>query len=198
MYRYWTYTSVVAACLLVFAGPGAATPEIWGTGTAWLSDDPGFGGYWKYCYEIHWSGLPCAVSHIEILLCPGDCACACDAESFAFADTAGIGPGSVEEYLTVHYYGDLDISGDPSTGIEGMLLKFEPYEGICEPGREGSATLCFYSVAAPAFGAYPDHLSMKFGGEYALGRLDGAFPGCYQGFSPTEEKTWGYVKGLYR
>ena len=198
MYRYWTYVGVLAACLLVAAGPGFASPEIWAEGTVSASNDPGFEGYWKYCYEVHWTGLPHAVSHIEIVLCPpGDCGCDCEPEFFAFADTVGSGEGE-EEYQAVHYYGGLEDSGDPSTGLEGMLLKFEPYEGIYEPGLEGSAILCFYSVAAPVFDIYPDRIGTKFGGEYLLGWLDGPLPGCRHGFSPTEQNTWGYVKGLYR
>ena len=198
MYRYWAYVSTLTACLLIGAGSGSASPEIWATGTASPSADPGFEGYWEYCYEVHWTGLPYGVSHIEILMCtPGDCICDCEPEFFAFADTVGIG-GSSEEESAVHYYGGLEDSGDPSTGLEGMLLKFEPYEGIYEPGLEGSATLCFYSVAAPVLGIYPDRISIKFAGEYALGWLDGPFPGCRQGFSQAEEKTWGYVKRLYR
>ena len=198
MYRYWTCMGFLAACLLVAAGPGSASPEIWAEGSVLPSDDPGFEGYWKYCYEIHWTGLPHAVSHIEILLCsPDECGCGCEPEFFAFADTAGHGTAG-EEHSAVDYFGGFEGSGDPSTGLEGMLLKFEPYEGIYEPGMDGSAILCFYSVAAPILGIYPDRISIKFGGEYALGWLDGPFPGCRHGFSPTAEKTWGYVKGLYR
>ena len=198
MYRDWTYVVILTACLLVIAGPGSASPEIWATGSARPSDDPGFEAYWEYCFEIHWTGLPHAVSHIEILLCPPEeCGCGCQPEFFAFADTAGRG-GADEEHLTAHYYGALESSGDPSTGLEGMLLKFEPYEDGGEPGMEGSAILCFYCVAAPVFGTYPDQIGIKFGGECALGDLDGPLPGCRQGFSRTDFKTWGYVKTIYR
>lgn len=198
MYRYWMNVGVLAACLLLAAGPVSASPEIWAVGTVLPSDDPGFKGYWEYCYEIHWTGLPHDVSHIEIVLCPpGDCGCDCEPELFAFADTVGSGDGGGAS-PTVHYYGGLETSGDPSTGLEGVLLKFEPYEGIYEPGLEGSAILCFYSVAAPVFGIYPDRISIKFGLENALGWLEGPIPGCNHGFSPTEQKSWGYVKGLYR
>jgi hypothetical protein len=177
---------------------GYASPEIWATGTARPCDAPEFEGFWEYCYEVHWTGLRNAVSHIEVILCPsGDCGCDCDPEFFAFADTVGRG-NAQEDQILVHYYGGMESSGDPSTGLEGFLIKFEPFEGLSEPGQDGSATLCFYSVAAPVLGNYPDRIGMKFGGEYALGVLDGALPGCRQGFSPTDTKTWGYVKALYR
>jgi hypothetical protein len=198
VHRCWIYAAAMAVCIIALSGPGYASPEIRATGTARPSDDPGFEGYWEYCYEVHWTGLPHAVSHIEILLCPPEgCACGCEAELFAFADTAGVGSGP-EEHLPVNYYGALENSGDPSTGLEGMLLKFEPYEGSGEPGLEGSATLCFYSVAAPAVGSYPDRLSIKFGEENMQGLVDGVLPVCHQGFSPTAAKTWGYVKAIYR
>ena len=200
VYRDWTFAGILAACLLAFAPPGVASPDLWGTGAAWPSDDPGFEGYWRYCYEIQWSGLPHAVSHIEILLCrPGDCDCGCHPEFFAFADTVGHGPGdSEQEHLTVHYYGGLETSGDPSTGLGGMLLKFEPYEGLAEPDLEGSANLCFYSVTAPIHGAFPDQISIKFGGDSALGCFEGPLPACRQGYSPTDARTWGYVKSVFR
>ena len=81
--------------------------------------------------------MPHAVSHMEILLCPpGDCGCGCEPEFFAFADT--VGWGEAEDIDNVaHYYGGLEDSGDPSTGLEGMLLKFEPYTDSPEPGLEG-------------------------------------------------------------
>ena len=198
MYRGWTCVGVVAACLLVFTGPGSASPETWATGTAWPSDDPGFEGYWEYCYEIHWTGLPHAVSHIGILVCPpGECGCGCEPEFFAFADTVGWGKPEDDNSVT-HYYGGLKDSGDPSTGLEGMLIKFEPYADFSESRLEGSAILCFYCVAAPVAGNYPDQISIKFGGEHAMGDLDGPLPGCRQGFSRTDIKTWGYVKTVYR
>jgi hypothetical protein len=197
VHREWKFAGVVTLWLLVFALHGSASSEVWATGSAQPADDPAFQGYWEYCYEIHWAGLPRGVSHIEILICPpGECGCACEPEFFAFADTSGY--GGEEEETGIHYYGGFEASGDPSTGLEGMLLKFEPYEGISEPALEGSAILCFFSVAAPVFGTYPDQVQIKFGDGYALGSLDGPLPGCRQGFSPTDIKTWGYVKAMYR
>jgi hypothetical protein len=200
LHRDWIFAGIMAASLLATATTGGASPDVWATGAASLSDDPAFEGYWKYCYQIYWSGLPHAVSHIEITLCgPADCGCECSAEQFAFADTAGHAQRDPEEeHAQVHYYGGFEISGDPSTGLAGMLLKFEPYEGSLEPELEGSARLCFYSIAAPVPGFFPDHISIKFGDEFALGYLDGPLPACHQGYSPTSNQAWGYLKAIYR
>jgi hypothetical protein len=98
----------------------------------------------------------------------------------------------------VYYYCIFEPFGDPSTGMDFMLLKFEPYEGDSEPDVEGSAHLCFYSIGAPIWGSFPDCIGIKFAGESVLGELDGALPGCHSGCSPTDAATWGNIKALYR
>ena len=37
--------------------PLLAAPDVWATGSAGLSTDPDYPGYWEYCYEISWIGL---------------------------------------------------------------------------------------------------------------------------------------------
>ena len=200
MHRYWTFKIILTACVLALASRATASPDVWATGTAWRSDDPGFEGYWKYCYEVHWTGLPHGVSHIEIFLCrPIESECGCYPDFFAFADTVGQGYQDCGEGCpTVHYYAGFEVSGDPSTGLDGLLVKFEPYEGLPEASAEGSASLCFYSIAAPFYGTHLDQVSVKFADGFALGPLDGPLPVCSQGYSPAGVSTWGCVKAKYR
>jgi hypothetical protein len=98
----------------------------------------------------------------------------------------------------VHYYGLFEPFGDRSTGLQVTLLKFEPFEGLSEPSAEGSADLCFYSLAPPVQGDFTDHIHVKYAGGSVLGDLDGPLPGCDTLFSPTDGSTWGHVKTLYR
>lgn len=91
----------------------------------------------------------------------------------------------------VYYYGFFECFGDPSIDVETPLVKFEPYE-------DGCAQLCFYSVAAPVYGAYADVIALKFGQLWAAGDLDGPLPDCDTAYSDAGPSTWGAVKALYR
>jgi hypothetical protein len=188
----------ILVALLVSAALGE--PDLAATGSAWMSTEPGYEGYWKYCYEVTWSALPHGVSHLDFLLTMiEDCTCVCVEGYFAFEDTVGTGPGVYgEDPCTVVYYGFFECNGDPSIPIFGPLIKFEPFEGGCEPSTEGTAYLCFYSVAAPIYGTWVDYIAIKFGGLSEYGTLEGPLPGCEYGASGIEEATWGQVKGLYR
>jgi hypothetical protein len=182
------------------AAPAVANPDVWGTGSASLSTDPGFEGYWKYCYEVDWVGLPHGVSHVDILLwLLQDCECVCSPGYFAFADTTGSGPGTPNgEPCMVYYYGLFECFGDPSIDIDGPLVKFEPYEDHCEPGAEGWVRACFYSVAAPIPAPAGEWVVIKFAREYATGPLTGVMPGCDSAYSARDNVSWGQIKALYR
>lgn len=191
---------VVAVFLVgLVASTATATPDLSATGSAWLAEEPGYEGYWKYCYEVTWGSLPHGVSHLDILLCMlEDCPCVCTPGYFAFEDTVGSGPGIfLEEPCTVCYYGFFECGGDPSIPIDCPLVKFEPYEGECEPDVEGTAYLCFYSVAAPVYDTWENYVAIKFAGESEYGTLEGPLPGCEYGPSKTDESTWGKIKTLY-
>jgi hypothetical protein len=105
---------------------------------------------------------------------------------------------AMEDPDVVHYYGGCEPSGDPSTGLPVTLLKFEPFEDIGEPDVEGSAEVCFYSLAPPFEGYFENRIAIKFADGSILGHLDGPIPGCDTVFSPTDVSTWGHVKILYR
>lgn len=186
--------------MAVMASTALATPNLSATGSAWLAEEPEYQGYWKYCYDVSWGNLPHGVSHLDLLLCMlADCPCVCTPGYFAFEDTVGSGPGTyLERPCTVYYYGLFECYGDPSISIDDPLIKFEPYEGDCEPDGMGTAHVCFYSVAAPVYGTWVDYVVIKFAGLSAFGTLEGPLPGCEYGASGSDESTWGKIKTLYR
>jgi hypothetical protein len=190
----------MCACLLAIAGEAAATPDVWATGTAEISTDPGYEGFWKYCYEVSWCALPHGVSHVDVLLwMVQDCPCLCSQGYFAFADTVGSGPGTPNgEPCIVCYHGMFECNGDPSVGLEMPVIKFEPYEDHCEPDVEGWAHLCFYSVAEPIGIGSGECVGIKFAGEFAVGDLTGVLPGCDTERSSPAPAAWGKIKALYR
>jgi hypothetical protein len=190
---------VLAAVLCLAAAPAAEAQVIWGTSSASLSTDPGFEGYWKYCFDIHWNTNPVgahALSHADVFLGLEDCATACDPGRFAFADTVGSGDG--ECGCTVYYTGAFYCHGEPHfPQFPYPTVKFEYVEGDCEPGTVNSAYVCFYSRFIPGPPAlHPDALGIKFGLDTATGPLEGPLPVCE--VSPVEEGTWGTIKSLYR
>jgi len=194
-----TGVCVLVICLLLVGVSAKADPDCCATGSAWLSTDPGTEGYWKYCYEFSWTGLPHGVSHLDVFLLLDECACVCMPGYFAFADTVGSGPGGNGEPCTVYYYGFFECYGDPSIGVDTPLIKFEPYDDHCEPDTDGTAYLCFYSVAAPVpAGTYSDVIAIKFGQESDTGHLEGVLPSCDTDASATDNTSWGNVKALYR
>jgi len=189
---------VLVICLLLVGVSASANPDCWATGSAWMSTDPGYEGYWKYCYEFSWSGLPHGLSHVDVFLMLDDCSCVCAPGYFAFADTVGSGPGDNGGPCTVYYHGFFECYGDPIMGVDTPLIKFEYYENDCEPETDGWAYLCFYSVAAPIpAGTYDDAVGIKFGTDTDMGRLDGVLPSC-DAASGTDATSWGNVKALYR
>jgi len=195
--RMDTVVWALVACVILVSVPASANPDCWATGSASMSTDPGYPGYWKYCYEISWAGLPNGASHLDVFLMLEDCACLCSPGYFVFADTVGTGPG--EEGCTVNYHASFLCEGDPTMGNGLPTLKFEYYEGGCEPDKDGWAYVCFYSVAAPIpEGSYEDAIGIKFGTITDTGCLDGVMPSCDTDASATDNTSWGGVKALYR
>jgi hypothetical protein len=187
----------VSACVLLISVPAGADPDCWATGNAEMTSDPGYLGYWKYCYEINWSGLSHGASHLDVFILLEDCACLCTPGYFAFADTVGTGPG--EGGCTVCYHASFLCEGDPTMANGLPTIKFEYFENGCEPAHDGLAYVCFYSVAAPIpEGTYEDAIGIKCGTECYTGCLTGVMPSCDTNASATENSTWGGVKALYR
>ena len=199
MFRLIAIGLMLAALVVSVATPVLGDPDMWATGSACLATDPDYAGYWEYCYEVSWAGLPHGVSHVDVFLLLDECVCACSPGYFAFADTCGFGPGIPDgSPCTVYYYGFFECFGDPSIDVETPLVKFEPYENGCEPDTDGWAQVCFYSVAAPIYNTYTDVIALKFGQLWATGDLDGPLPDCDTNYSGANQSTWGAVKALYR
>jgi hypothetical protein len=182
--------------------PLSAQEHIWGTSSAALSNDPGFEGYWKYCFEISWDVTGYdgyGVSHIDILLGLELCPCVCFDGYFAFADTVGSGPGTTNgSGCTVYWYGYFECEGDPTVPDGEPTNKFQYFEDACEPNEVGWAEICFYSVAAPTpVGCFIDALGIKFGPYFEKGDLDGVLPTCDWAYSGMTASTWGQIKALF-
>jgi hypothetical protein len=131
--------------------PLSAQEHIWGTSSAALSNDPGFEGYWKYCFEISWDVTGYdgyGVSHIDILLGLELCPCVCFDGYFAFADTVGSGPGTTNgSGCTVYWYGYFECEGDPTVPDGGpdtgwMLHRCARHKirALFREGRSGRGT----------------------------------------------------------
>lgn len=168
------------------------------TSSAWLADDEGFEGYWKYCITVTWnvrdfSNPAHSLSHVSILLGLETCAQVSSPGYFAFDDTVGASVGY--DGCTVYYYSEFNRTGDPTIPEPVPTMKFEPYETSCEPGVAGTAHVCFYSLAAPkTASSFPSSVWIKFGQNVTSGRLEGALPGCR--FTAVEPSTWGRIKAL--
>ncbi len=192
--------AVLGASVLALAFPVASQGQyIWGTSTAELTTDPGFEGYWKYCFEIGWdvSEFGHGVSHASMILGLEDCFCACDDPYFMCADPAGSGPGVGG--CTVYYYCEFDCEGNPHFPGEGPTIKFEPDEDDCEPGYTGWIEACFYSLFEPIDpGVFPDVLGIKFATQTETGDLEGVLPFCECGITPVDHATWSVIKSIYR
>jgi hypothetical protein len=189
---------VAMVCPLGLAVPAFATQTVSGTSSAWVSTDPGFEGWNKYCFEIDWQDGH-GLSHIDIFLGLEPC-CVCTPGYFAFADTVGMSTGTTNgDTCTVWWHGAFNCDGDPTIPNGEPLVKFEYYENHCEPGTVVSAYLCFYSVAAPSQpGVFTDAIGVKFAGYTEKGDLVGVLPTCEDAISAAETSAWGKVKALFR
>ncbi len=192
-------TAALVLLVLTLTVPVAHAQAIWGTSSATPATEPGYQGYWKYCFNIEWDTTGYGgqgLSHSSVFLGLEDCAAACDEGAFAFSDT--VGSGGDAEGCAVYYRGLFECDGDPHfPQFPFPTIKFEYYEGECEPGGVGWAYVCFYSIFGPGPPAvHPYRLGIKFGQNTETGPLEGQLPMCE--ISPVEDSTWGMLKALYR
>ena len=191
---------VLAATLCLTGGSAVAQCAISGDISAAPSGDPLL-PTWEYTLTVTWdTGTPYALSHVDLLLDPvgGTCYCADFAEALMLVNPAGSSDGVGG--CTVPYNVFLECDGDPSIpNVDGILLKFEPEEGDCEPANTGLATFVFYSDLGPV-PVDEDILSLvdKYATEHCFGNLTGEFPGMACNPVPDASSTWGSVKGMYR
>lgn len=194
------HAAMLLVCVATLMAPSVASPQsVWGTCSVENAGAPTLSGSWIYRLEISWdtSGMGgSGMSHISFLLDIGVCDCACEDGIVAFADTAGTGVG--EGGCELVYYGLYECTGDPTFPGSGPTIKYEHYEGGCEPDATGSATLFFRSVFAPGeHMAHLNALGIKAGTATGTGDLLGVLPLC-ECPSPVDTATWGLVKALYR
>jgi hypothetical protein len=195
---------VIPALLIVAAtdaAPARAECSIWGTVTAFENPgDPALGA-WMYRLMVTWdTGSQYAMSHIDLLmdLPNGNCSCAQFYEAITWSDHIGSGLGDPLPCL-LFYDGEILCDGDPSTGVEGTILKFEPREDEdCEPATQGTAQITFYSDYPPGPIAEPNmFLFDKFAGLICFGPASGQFPGLPCDPVATDQSTWGAIKTIY-
>jgi hypothetical protein len=203
-----THKSVVVLCfaagpaLVVAAAAGTGQDYVWGESDAWVSDDAGFEGYWKYSMSIGWdvseySDPAHATSHVSILLGLDNCLDVCKDGYFAYPDTVGAGTG--EGPCTVYYYLEFDCAGDPTVPDPVPTIKFEPYPSYCEPDIVGTASVHFYSIAPPdTESTAPAYVWIKFGQYVERGTIEGVLPMCVDITVSTETSAWGAIKSLFR
>jgi hypothetical protein len=194
-------TALLAAFLLCLSVPGTVSADaVWGHGLAYVSTDPDFEGYWEYCYHFYWDTTEYGghgLSHTTVYLALAECVCACDEGYFGYHDIVGVGLG--EGDCEVDFYAEFDCDGDPHFPIEGPTLKFEPFEGDCEPGVTGWVHVCYFSLFPPTdYTIFEDHLGIKFGQNVETGDLEGVLPFCECDPNPTTPTAWGVIKSLYR
>jgi hypothetical protein len=183
--------------------PTAGEGYLEGTVTAERASESGYGGYWKYCINIDWDLTEFGdrgVSHIGVLLGLEACPSVCIPGYFAFKDTAGMGIGIAgDDSCVLHWHGLFECQGDPGTPDAVPIIKFEYFEGSCEPGPVGFAQVCFYSIAPPTPpDTFPAALAAKFGRSWTSGDLIGVLPICDPNYVSNRISTWGNVKALFR
>lgn len=158
-------------------------------------------GAYEYTMNFTWDmDAQYGLSHFNLMVDAAGGTCTCDdiSSSVSFDTIAGSSDGS--DSCPVDYRAFIECEGDPSIpNVDGILFKFEPVEGDCEPGNMGSGTVVFYSDMGPV-GVNEEIISMsdKGGQIYCYGSITGVFPGL--DCDPVETKTipWGAVKSIYQ
>jgi hypothetical protein len=187
--------------LLTTLIPGVVMAEfaINGVSTAELVNDPM--GKYKYTLEITWdTGTQYAMSHINLLIDTGaNCTCGIIADGISFDAMNGSLYGNPND-CELDVYTELNCQGDPSLGLSGIMLKFEPDETEdCEPDVTGQMTIVFYSNYRPAHIGQPNlALSDKFGQLSGFGNISGVFPALPCDTIDNDDTTWGSIKTHYR
>ncbi len=155
-----------------------------------------------YCYtlDVTWDmDSPHGLSHFDLLVDGEAGTCTCDdIDQYIAFDVIG-GSSDGEGGCTVNYYAELACNGDPSIGMGGIMFKFEPEEGECEPGPTGSGSFFFYSDLE---GVPVDEQSVtlvdKAAQEFCTGTLTGVFPGLECDPVTTVKRPFDSLKSVYR
>ncbi|PIV81461.1 hypothetical protein COW53_04220 [bacterium CG17_big_fil_post_rev_8_21_14_2_50_64_8] len=193
-------TILLSLVTLVVASTALAQCDISGNITASANPDSE-GPAWMYTLTINWdTDVQYALSHMDLIIdSEGGTCTLSDIAAHLFWDPI-IGTSDGEGGCTVSYFGELSGNGDPSIpGIGGIILKFEPNGGDCEPGNVGTATFVFYSDLPPV-PVDEDALSLvdKYSLYYCMGHLTGVFPGYACDPVDNEATNFGTLKGMFR
>lgn len=204
--HHWGYTvnhtlrNILAAAAIALSLPAVALAacDISGNISAAPNSDP-MGPAWVYTAVITWdTGSQYALSHLDLWLdiAGGTCSCSDFQQALSWGPVIGASGSS----CAVNYYGELNCSGDPSIpGVTGIVLKFEPVAGGCEPGTTGTGTFTFTSNLGPtAIDEDAITLVDKFARNYCFGSLTGEFPSMACNPVGAEGACWGAVKGMFR
>jgi len=166
-----------------------------GTITSEIQVGGPYDGLYKYTIAITWStnkGLSHVTLDCNFGMCPAE-ACAAD---WYFDDPAGSGTVGIPVECEFDMVGEFNCDGDASIGLTDPVLKWDAIADTtgCEPDREGTATMCFYTSVAPVQHETPVVL-VKNGQNVCQGTIVGACPlPCA---TPVQHSTWGRIKHLF-
>lgn len=199
--RKTSLVAVVLAAMSLSTTAATAQCSIDGVITAAPNTtDPAL-GVWEYTLTIVWNNDGShGLSHFNLFMDEVDANCSCSelSDALHLVTPAGTSDGEPSA-CTVTYDSFFECSGDPSIGLVGTILKFEPVEDGCEPGPVGSGTFVFYSNYPPAPVSLPGlYMSDKFSTYSCQGTLTGVFPGLPCDPVGNAADTWGGVKQTYR
>ena len=162
--------------------------------------DPSLGG-WVYTLTVDWNtGSQYALSHLNLWLDEGNQNCLCSDIGGALNLPAESDPTEgTPTACDLVFESLLECNGDPSIGLTGTIIKFEPFEGEgCEAGVSGTMTYTFYSDFAPSNIYLPNmYLTDKAGQTACSGQITGVFPGLPCDPTPVDNVTWGGIKLRY-
>jgi hypothetical protein len=170
--------------------------------SAELSTDPGYEGMYKYTMTGSWEldGVG-AISYVLFSL-GAECPCLCDSlvDMVYFENTAGTSTGETTrgDACEARYNGFIECDGLLET--DDVALKYEVLGNMCDPKEAGTGTWFFYSTLSPLpYAEYTDAVYFKYGENLCTGTLTGQLPNCLECIQvPTEDKTWGAIKSIYR
>jgi len=150
-----------------------------------MSDGP-YAGWYKYTYDVTWTGgKKEGLSRLDLLLT------GCLAEDGSIGFDSGVGGHdgiSTDEHgsgFDLPYLAALSLRGDPSIDLPDPVIKWEPV-GRRDPGQSGSGLFWFYSDAAPVYTGYDGAglIVAKQGHDATYGDITGAYPGCFEAPEP--------------
>jgi hypothetical protein len=191
--------AILLACICALLAPAAFAQCVTGTITAELQTSGPFEGLWRYCVQISWD-TPRGLSNVT-LQCNFTCPAICNS-GWAFESPAGQGDGvtsdphSVPGDCTVDFGGEFNCQGNPSIGLEGPVVKWDALDlgDGCEPGRTGSATLCFFVDLPPEPDQQAPIVLVKNNQDVCQGMITGDCPQCPVGTEPID---WSQFKIFY-